>query len=133
MLSALVLHSFADEMLKLSESTLPYFAEKLPTALKTIKSVPQSAHGFAGRAGQLLGEESALGRHLMNHGEAYDLAGLGVLALPPADTIQHQLRKDDTDPWEVAHAGAELGGLGVLALPSAAKLIMERKLRGGTV
>jgi len=106
-MNAVVYKSFVDELMKIKQA-----GEGL------------SAAGALGRA---LGPESAIGRHLAEHGHAYDLGGLGILALPPIDTLQHQARKEHPDKWEMAHAGLELGGLGTLAAPVAAQLLAHKK------
>lgn len=69
--------------------------------------------------GKTLGPGSTVGRHLLAHPQAYDLAGLGVLAAPSIDTIHHELQKPKSDKREIAHAGIELAGLGTLAAPVA--------------
>lgn len=55
-----------------------------------------------------------------------DVAGLGVLAALPADTLQAHVRSKDHEDWqkksllggEVGHAIGDIAGLGILAAPS---------------
>ena len=85
--------------------------------------------GAASAVGSLLGEGNAVGRHLLAHPHEWDLAGLGVLAAPSADILQHEARKKNPDKREMAHAGVEIGGLGVLAAPVAAEAIHASKAK----
>lgn len=61
-----------------------------------------------------------------HHAHPLDVAGLGVLAALPADTLQAHLRSKDHEDWqkksllggEVGHAVGDIAGLGILAAPS---------------
>ena len=77
---------------------------------------------FAERIGGLLPEGSAIGKHLAEHANAYDLAGLGILAAPSAVELAHEAKKEKgtRDKGAIGKSLAEIGGLGVLAAPVAA-------------
>lgn len=75
--------------------------------------------GLANSIGQAIGHESTIGRHLLNHHNAYDLGGLGILAAPQIDSLQHELRQPEVNKRKVVHSGLELGGLAALAAPVA--------------
>lgn len=72
-----------------------------------------------------------VGEHLAEHGSAYDLAGLGVLAAPSAHNLYHAAQQRragaPVDRKEVGHSAAEIGGLGVLAAPVAAGMLLGKK------
>ena len=104
-MKASVFHAFVDELMKIKEA------------------------GAASTIGKALGTESTIGKTLLKYPHEFDLAGLGVLALPAADTLQHQLRSDDPEAREIAHSSAELGGLGTLAAPVAMEALHARKAR----
>lgn len=90
-----------------------------------------SAAGMIGKA--MSGKGGTLkrvGEHLADHGNAYDLAGLGVLAAPSAANLHHAVKQHraggPVDKKEVAHSAAEIGGLGLIAAPVAAAALMGR-------
>lgn len=95
-----------------TSSVFSYFSEAIKEA------------GVAGTLGKALGEGSAVGNHLRQHGHAYDLAGLGILAAPSAHNLAHAVKQHraggPVDKKEIGHSLAEIGGLGVLAAPVAA-------------
>lgn len=76
--------------------------------------------GFADRIGGLLPEGSAIGKHLSEHANAYDLAGLGVLAAPSAVELAQESRKPKEERRGIGKHLAEIGGLGLIAAPVAA-------------
>jgi hypothetical protein len=76
--------------------------------------------GFADRIGGLLPEGSAIGKHLSDHANAYDLAGLGVLAAPSAVELAQESRKPKEERRGIGKHLAEIGGLGLIAAPVAA-------------
>jgi hypothetical protein len=98
-------------------------AKKYPHLIKKQAAV-------AGALGKAFGEGSRIGDHLIQHGHAYDLAGLGVLAAPPVHNLAHAVKTKvqggQVDKKEVGHSLAEVGGLGVLAAPVAAQMLRHR-------
>jgi hypothetical protein len=101
-------------------------AEKLRAAVKAKHpQLLEKKSSLAEVMGKSLGAESRVGKHLIDHAHGYDLAGLGVLALPAAHNLGHQTvnaaEGKDVDKTEAAHAGLELAGLGTLAAPTAFK------------
>jgi hypothetical protein len=101
-------------------------------AVHAAESAP--ARGAAGRLGKLLsggkGRLAAVGKHLHDHEDAYDLGGLGVLGGVTAAEVGHHVKKDaitgKRDLHGAALGGAELAGLGVLAAPVAAKMMLSK-------
>jgi len=83
--------------------------------------------GAAAALGRLAGPESSIGKHLLGHEHAYDLGGLGILAIPSAHNIAHQAHNaatgKDVDKKELAHSGIELAGLGTLGAPVLAQAL----------
>ncbi len=84
-----------------------------------------------GSVGKALGPRlGGIGNHLTQHGGAYDLAGLGLLAAPSAANLTHAARSrmagKPVDKKEVGHSLAEIGGLGLIAAPVAAGLLTGR-------
>jgi len=103
--------------------------DKLRAAVKAkhphlVKDKIASVADYMGRA---LGAESRIGKHLVDNAHAYDLGGLGILAVPAAHNLGHQASNaangKDVDKTEAAHAGLELAGLGTLAAPTAIKML----------
>ena len=79
-------------------------------------------------------EKTRVGRiakHLDDHGSAYDLAGLGVLAAPSALDLGHEaknkLEGKKVDMHHVGHGVAEIAGLGAIAAPVAAAMLRGKK------
>lgn len=118
-------------------STLLAKSEK-GTLQKKLSDMTKQA-GLAGVLGKRLqgakGVAGSVGEHLAKHDNAYDIAGLGVLAAPSVDKLQAHARAriaGDKSPDAVKkreHIGpvgdalAEVGGLGVLAAPVAAHMM----------
>lgn len=84
----------------------------------------------AGAIGRMVGPSTRMGKHLLEHEHAYDLGGLGMLALPSAHNIAHQVSNarqgKEVDKKELAHSGIELAGLGTLGAP-----VLAQALKGG--
>lgn len=91
-----------------------------------------SAMGAVGNAlAKQQGRLRTVGEHLVNHGDKYDLAGLGLLAAPSAITmgqqVKNKLQGGQMDMHQVGHDAAELGGLGLIAAPVAAAALLGKK------
>lgn len=102
----------------------PDLLEKKGSLRTTLVALTKTA-GLADALGKSLGPGSRVGAHLAQHGHAYDLAGLGVLAAPSVDILHHEMGKapGQKDKREMGHAGLELAGLGALAAPVAASML----------
>lgn len=101
-------------------------AAKKYLAVGTAAAQRMSKAAFVGeQLSKLAPMGGRLAEGLKKYDDHLDLAGLGVLALPGLDTLQHQARMapGERDSREMAHAGLETAGLGVLAAPVAAKLL----------
>ncbi len=97
-----------------AKSSVPGLREMHEKGGSLMAQVGQKILGPRGMAaGQ--GLASRVGTHLAQHGEKYDLAGLGLLAAPAAAGLAQGKDK--------AHNAAELGGLGLIAAPVAAGLM----------
>lgn len=126
-------------------SRLPKFAEANPphgapghdhqAAVEKLRAAIKDKHphlvekksSVAEFVGKQLGPKSAVGKHMVNNSHAYDLGGLGILALPAADHLVEQAEEsskgNEVDKREVARSGLELAGLGTLAAPTAVKML----------
>ena len=96
----------------------------LPQVLVALSKTAGLAEGL-GKAIASRPGLARVGQHLMANDHAYDLAGLGVLAAPAAETLHHEMGKAPGmgDKREMAHAGLELGGLATLGAPVAMHLL----------
>jgi len=108
--------------------------------LRAMREEVTRIYGVEKTAGVLdrLSQFTNPGGHLGEH--AWELGGLGVLAVPGLDTLQAAARArmaGDASPEAVehrqllsepAHAAADVGGLGILMVPEA--ITLARKLRG---
>jgi len=84
--------------------------------------------GVISNAAKSLGVKGKLLSHLDRHAHAYDLAGLGVLAVPSALGVAKNIQqaRSGKKVEGLGHNLAELGGLGLLAAPVAAQMALKR-------
>ncbi len=82
------------------------------------------------QAGHQPGALRRVGQHLADHGHAYDLGGLGILAAPSAMGLGEEFAKkrrgEAVSKKSVFKDGAELAGLATLAAPVAASALLHR-------
>jgi hypothetical protein len=133
--------AMCDEYLKIASEVAGAAKDhpKSDVALEVAKKYPHlvghhEEKKTAGVFDAVKGGLRSVGQHLHNHEDAYELAGLGALAVPGLDSMQAHLRAGPGASehqiakkrllGENAHAAIDVGGLGVLAAPIAAKKML---------
>lgn len=81
---------------------------------------------MASMMGTIKNTAGSVGKHLIQHEDAHEIAGLGALAVPSIDSLQARLRGGNEENSkqilpESVHDAMEIGGLGYLAAPMIAK------------